>query len=58
LIQPVERGEDIEAAIEGASTTGALALNVLASPLLHGNHLAIIARTTALRLPAIYHRRR
>jgi putative tryptophan/tyrosine transport system substrate-binding protein len=55
LIQPVERSEDIEAAIEGASTTGALALNVLASPLLHGNRLAIIARTTALRLPAIYH---
>jgi ABC-type uncharacterized transport system substrate-binding protein len=28
---------------------------VLASPLLHGSRLAIIAQTTAVRLPPIYH---
>ena len=33
---------------------GAVALNVLASPLLHGARQAIIAQSNTLRLPAIY----
>ncbi len=41
-------------AIDAAHAAGAAALNVLASPLLHSNRLAIIVRTAALRLPAIY----
>jgi len=40
--------------IEAAQAAGAAALNVLASPLLHGNRHAIIVRTAALRLPAVY----
>ncbi len=55
VIQRVAASEDIEAAIAAASGAGALALNVLASPLMHANRHAIIARTAALRLPAIYH---
>ena len=50
----VERSEEIDPAIEQAKATGNAALNVLASPLLHGERHAIIVRTTALRLPAIY----
>jgi ABC-type uncharacterized transport system substrate-binding protein len=53
-IHQVERKEDIGAAIDAAKSEGAAALNVLASPLLHGNRHAIIMRTTELRLPAIY----
>jgi ABC-type uncharacterized transport system substrate-binding protein len=37
-----------------AKATGAVALNVLASPLLHGARQAIIVRPSASRLPAIY----
>jgi putative ABC transport system substrate-binding protein len=54
-IHSVQRREDIDPAIEAAKAAGAAALNVLASPLFVGNRHAIIARTTALRLPAIYH---
>jgi putative ABC transport system substrate-binding protein len=54
-IHSVQRREDIDPAIEAAKAAGAAALNVLASPLFVGNRDAIIARTTALRLPAIYH---
>ena len=50
----VERNEDIGSAIDAAKAAGAEALNVLASPLLHGNRRAIFARTIDLRLPAIY----
>jgi ABC-type uncharacterized transport system substrate-binding protein len=50
----VERSEDIDPAIEAAKREGAEALNVLASPLLHGDRLAIIRGTAAVRLPAIY----
>jgi putative ABC transport system substrate-binding protein len=50
----VKRNEDIGPAIDAAKSGGAEALNVLASPLLHGNRHAIFARTTELRLPAIY----
>jgi len=53
-IHAVERSEDIAPAIGAAKAAGAAALNVLASPLLHGNRHAIIVATTALRLPAIY----
>jgi ABC-type uncharacterized transport system substrate-binding protein len=50
----VERSDEIDPAIEQAKAAGNAALNVLASPLLHGERHAIIVRTTALRLPAIY----
>jgi putative ABC transport system substrate-binding protein len=53
-IHRVERSEDIPATIEQAKAAGAAGLNVLASPLLHGNRHVIIERTTANRLPAIY----
>jgi putative ABC transport system substrate-binding protein len=55
VIQQVAASEEIEAAIATASSAGALALNVLASPLMQANRHAIIAQTAALRLPAIYH---
>jgi putative ABC transport system substrate-binding protein len=50
----VERKEDISPAIGAAKAAGAEALNVLASPLLHGNRHAIFMQTADLRLPAIY----
>jgi putative ABC transport system substrate-binding protein len=53
-IYRVERNDEIAPAIEAAKATGSVALNVLASPLLHGARQAIIAQTNALRLPAIY----
>jgi putative ABC transport system substrate-binding protein len=53
-VHRVERDEDIGPAIEQAKAAGAVALNVLASPLLHGARQAIIVRTSAVRLPAIY----
>ena len=53
-IHRVERNEDVVPAIDAAKAAGAAGLNVLASPLLHGNRGAIITRTTELRLPAIY----
>ena len=53
-IHRIERNEDIALAIDVAKATGAQALNVLASPLLHGNRRTIFARTIDLRLAAIY----
>src|SRR6516165_9622688 len=53
-IQRVARGEEIVAAIEEAQSSGAKALNVLASPLLYVNRKLIIDRAAALRLPAIF----
>jgi ABC-type uncharacterized transport system substrate-binding protein len=53
-IHRVERDEDVRSAIDAAKAGGAQALNVLASPLLHGNRWAIFARTGELHLPAIY----
>jgi putative ABC transport system substrate-binding protein len=50
----VERNEDIGLAIDAAKAAGAQGLNVLASPLLHGNRRAIFARSSELHLPAIY----
>jgi putative ABC transport system substrate-binding protein len=53
-IHPIARGEEIATAIDRAKASGAMALNVLASPMLHANHQIIMDRTAALRLPAIY----
>jgi putative ABC transport system substrate-binding protein len=53
-IHRVERNEDIRSAIDAAKGRGAQALNVLASPLLHGNRRAIFTSTAELRLPSIY----
>ena len=44
---------EIAAAIDMAQTSGAAALNVLASPMLFGNRQLIMERVAALRLPAI-----
>ncbi len=53
-IHRIARGEEIASAIDLAKTSGAAALNVLASPMLHANHRVIIDRVAMLRLPAIY----
>jgi putative tryptophan/tyrosine transport system substrate-binding protein len=53
-IQVVTKGEEIAAAIDMAKSSGAAALNVLASPMLHGNFQLIRDRTAAFRLPAMY----
>jgi len=53
-IHRVARSEEIVPAIDAAKTSGAAALNVLASPLLHANRRVIIERAAALRLPAAY----
>jgi putative ABC transport system substrate-binding protein len=45
---------EIAAAIDTANSSGATAINVLASPLLWSNRQLIMARAEALRLPAIY----
>ena len=46
--------EEITAAIDAANTSGAAALNVLASPMLDANHKLIMDRIAAVRLPAMY----
>jgi putative tryptophan/tyrosine transport system substrate-binding protein len=53
-IHSVTRREDILPAIETAKAAGAAALNVLASPFLHGNANIIIEQVTALGIPAVY----
>jgi putative tryptophan/tyrosine transport system substrate-binding protein len=53
-IYGIDRKEGVVPAIDAAKSGGAQGFNVLASPLLHGNRHAIFARTTELRLPAIY----
>ena len=53
-VQRVARGEEIAAAIEEAQSSGAKALNVLASPMLWANRKLIMDRVAVLRLPAIY----
>lgn len=53
-IHQVTRSEEIEPAIDAAKTSGASALNVLASPLLFNNRQIVLQRVEALRLPAIY----
>ena len=53
-IQVVAKGEEIAAAIDMAKASGATALNVLSSAMLHANCPLIMDRVAALRLPAIY----
>jgi putative ABC transport system substrate-binding protein len=53
-IQRIASGDEIAAAIDRTHASGAKALNVLASPLLHANRKLIMERATALSLPAIY----
>src|SRR5882757_1057376 len=53
-IYRVAKGEEIAAAIDAAKTSGAAALNVLASPMLDVNHQLIMDRAAVLRLPAMY----
>ena len=53
-IHRIAKGEEIPAAIDKAHALGATALNVFASPMLHGNGRLIMERVAALRLPAMY----
>ncbi len=50
----VARDQEIAAAIEEAKSSGAKALNVLASPMLWANRKSIMDQVAVLRLPAIY----
>ena len=50
----IATSEEIAAAIDMAKSSGATALNVLASPVLCTNRRLIMDRAAALRLPAIY----
>jgi putative tryptophan/tyrosine transport system substrate-binding protein len=50
----VAKPEEIVPAIDAAKTSGAQALNVLASPFLTANQRVIVEHTAALKLPAIY----
>jgi putative ABC transport system substrate-binding protein len=50
----IAKSEEIAAAIDMAKSSGATALNVLASPLFWANRRLIMDRAAALRLPAIY----
>jgi putative ABC transport system substrate-binding protein len=54
LIQRVATGDQIAAAIEKAQSSGAEALNVLASPMLWASRKSIMDQVAVLRLPAIY----
>ena len=53
-VYPVSRAADIPAALEGVRSSGAKALNVLASALLFNNRETILDGVATLRLPAIY----
>jgi putative tryptophan/tyrosine transport system substrate-binding protein len=53
-IQRAASGAEITTAIDMAQSSGATALNVLASPMLYGNRKLILDRVAALHLPAIY----
>jgi putative ABC transport system substrate-binding protein len=53
-IYRVERSQDVTLTVVAAKAAGADALNVLASPLLHGERQAIIQGTADSQLPAIY----
>jgi putative ABC transport system substrate-binding protein len=54
LVVRAAKADEIVPAINDASMRGAGGLNVLSSPMLHGNRSAIIERVAQLRLPAIY----
>jgi ABC-type uncharacterized transport system substrate-binding protein len=53
-IHRVARAEEIVGAIDTAKSSGAAALNVLASALLYNNLQLILPRVAALALPAVY----
>jgi putative tryptophan/tyrosine transport system substrate-binding protein len=53
-LHQITTSEEIAAAIDMAKSSGAMAINVLASPLLWANRRLIMDRAEALRLPAIY----
>jgi putative ABC transport system substrate-binding protein len=53
-IHRIAKPEEIAAAINMANASGATALNVLASAMLHGNHQLILQRVAELRVPTIY----
>ena len=53
-VHRVASGDEITAAIDMAKSSGATALNVLASPMLHANHQLIMERVAILRWPAMY----
>jgi putative ABC transport system substrate-binding protein len=53
-IHQISKSEEIAAAIDAAKTSGATALNVLASPTLYSSRQIIMRRVAALRLPTIY----
>ena len=54
LIYQVTKAEEIDNAINSAKSSGATALNVLASAFLWNNRQIILPRVAALGLPAIY----
>jgi len=54
VLQRVDQAAGIPSALDAAKASGAGALNVLASPMLHSNHQIIMERVAALRLPAIF----
>jgi putative tryptophan/tyrosine transport system substrate-binding protein len=53
-VEQITRREEVGDAIDAAKAAGTAALNVLASPVLSAQRQEIIARTAALRLPAMY----
>jgi putative tryptophan/tyrosine transport system substrate-binding protein len=53
-VHRVVSGAQIAAAIDTAKTSGAAALNVLASPMLYASRQLVMDRVAALRLPSMY----
>jgi putative tryptophan/tyrosine transport system substrate-binding protein len=53
-IHRVAKGEEIAAAIDSAHASGAIALNILASPLFFAHRHLIMDRAAAAHLPTIY----
>jgi putative tryptophan/tyrosine transport system substrate-binding protein len=53
-IHRVARAEEIAVAIDTAQTSGATALNILASPLFYAHAHVIMEHITALRIPAMF----
>jgi ABC-type uncharacterized transport system substrate-binding protein len=54
LVVRASKADELIPAINDASTRGAGGLNVLSSPMLHGNRRLIVARAAELQLPAIF----
>jgi putative ABC transport system substrate-binding protein len=53
-VHRIAKAEDVASAIDTAKTSGAMALNILASPVLWSVRHLIMDRAAALRLPAIW----